>query len=121
MIKKVQISIKREMVFGVILLLVTSIIWGTAFVAQSTAMDHIGPFTMNGLRCAFAAVFLFPVALIFDKIKGKKVSLFGTKDKGEIKTLLIGGVLLGVFVTIASTLQQIGIIETTVGKIIFFN
>ncbi len=114
--RKIQITIKRDMIFGVILLLITSMIWGTAFVAQSAAMDHIGPLTMNGLRCAFAAVFLFPVMLVFDKIKGKKVSLFGTKDKGEIKTLLTGGVLLGIFVTIASTLQQIGIIETTVGK-----
>lgn len=115
MAKKVNTA-RQGTIFGILLLLITSLIWGTAFVAQSSAMDHIGPLTMNGLRCAFATVFLCCIIPIFDRINGKKPSVFGTNDKGEIKTLLKGGLLMGVFVTVASTLQQIGIIYTTVGK-----
>jgi len=116
MAKGFSFTIKRDMVLGAILLLIASIIWGSAFVAQSTAMDHIGPFTMNGLRSLLAFLFLLPVALVADKIKGKKPTLLGTNDKGERKTLLIGGLMLGLLVTVASTIQQIGIIYTTVGK-----
>ena len=35
---------------GNLMLLLTALIWGTAFVAQSTGMDHVGPFTYNGVR-----------------------------------------------------------------------
>jgi len=107
---------KYKVLGGSILLLIAAVIWGTAFVAQSTAMDHIGPFTMNGLRSLFASLFLLPAMLISDKIQGKKPTFFGTTNPSEIKTLLKGGVLMGIFVTIASTIQQIGIISTTVGK-----
>lgn len=107
---------KYKVLGGSILLLIAAVIWGTAFVAQSTAMDHIGPFTMNGLRSLFASLFLLPAMLISDKIHGKKPTFFGTTNPSEIKTLLKGGVLMGIFVTIASTIQQIGIISTTVGK-----
>ena len=107
---------KYKVLGGSFLLLIAAVIWGTAFVAQSTAMDHIGPFTMNGLRSLFASLFLLPAMLISDKIHGKKPTFFGTTNPSEIKTLLKGGVLMGIFVTIASTIQQIGIISTTVGK-----
>ena len=33
------------------MLLLTAFIWGTAFVAQSVGMDHLGPFSFNGIRC----------------------------------------------------------------------
>ena len=107
---------KYKVLGGTFLLLIAAIIWGSAFVAQSTAMDHIGPFTMNGLRSLFAALFLFPTMYASDKVRGKKPTFFGTTNPSEIKTLLKGGILMGVLVTIASTMQQIGIISTTVGK-----
>lgn len=106
---------KRNQIFGIMLLLFTSLIWGLAFVAQSDAMDHIGPLTMNGLRTLLGAIVLVPVILINDKIKGKKPSLLGTKNKGEIKTVLLSGLLCGLAITLASTLQQYGIKYTSVG------
>lgn len=35
---------------NLLLLFLTAFIWGTAFVAQSVGMDHIGPFTFNAIR-----------------------------------------------------------------------
>jgi len=44
-----------------LLLLITAMIWGFAFVAQRSGMDHIGPFTFNGLRFILGATSLVPV------------------------------------------------------------
>ena len=107
---------KRNQIIGIILLVLTSFIWGTAFVAQSDAMDHIGPMTMNGLRTLLAAVVLFPLIFVSDKIKGKKPSLLGTEDKTQKKKVLLYGLLCGIAITFASTIQQWGIKYTSVGK-----
>ncbi len=106
----------RYSVLGIFLLVITSFIWGTAFVAQSDAMDHIGPFTMNGLRTLIAVIVLFPTALVADKLKNKQPTLFGTTDKKEKKRVLLAGLLCGVFIAIASTVQQFGIAHTSIGK-----
>ena len=42
------------------LLLVTATIWGFAFVAQRVGMDHVGPFTYNGVRFALGGLSLVP-------------------------------------------------------------
>lgn len=107
---------KRNRIIGTILLLITALIWGTSFVAQSNAMDHIGPLTMNGVRTLVAAVFLLFVSLVFDKVKGKKITLLGTTDKKEKRYVLFAGLVCGLSVTLASTIQQFGIQYTTVGK-----
>ncbi len=107
---------KRNSVIGIVLLFITAFIWGTSFVAQSDAMDHIGPLTMNGVRSLLATVFLLPTVFIFDKIKGQKPTLLGTTSKEDKKYSLIAGLICGVLITLASTIQQIGIKDTTVGK-----
>ena len=40
-----------------LLLFMVAIIWGTAFVAQRSGMDYVGPFTFNGIRFLIGAVF----------------------------------------------------------------
>ena len=45
-------------------LLLTAMIWGCAFVAQSVGMDYIGPFTFQAVRCLLGAITLVPVLLI---------------------------------------------------------
>ena len=107
---------KRNSIIGIVLLFITAFIWGTSFVAQSDAMDHIGPLTMNGVRSLLAAIFLLPAVFIFDKIKGNYPSLLGCVNKEDKKYTLICGLICGVLITIASTIQQIGIKDTTVGK-----
>ena len=44
-----------------LLMLITAMIWGSAFVAQRLGMDNIGPFLYTGLRFALACVVLLPV------------------------------------------------------------
>ena len=46
---------------GDLLLLLTAVIWGSAFVAQSVGMEYIGPFTYQTIRSFLGAVSLLPV------------------------------------------------------------
>lgn len=93
---------------GSLLLLLTSMIWGAAFVAQSAGMDYIGPLTFNGLRMLMGAAVLLPFLL--------KRRTGAHTNASERKMLLRGGILCGVALFVGSTLQQIGIVDTTAGK-----
>lgn len=99
---------------GALLLTLTALIWGTAFVAQSLGMDHIGPFTFNSVRNFVAALGLLPI-ILFARSKQDPAKLPGAA-KNYRKTLWVGGVLCGLALGIASCLQQVGIQFTTVGK-----
>lgn len=85
------------------LLFLTAIIWGFAFVAQRVGADYVGAFTFNGVRFLLGAVSLIPVILIFEKEKF---------DKNKFKNTVITGILAGVILFIASSLQQFGIVFT---------
>ena len=120
---------------GNLMLLVTALIWGTAFVAQSTGMDHVGPFTYNGVRNLIAAIVLIPVVLFFDRMKADGTlstpeptvsedtsESVGSKSKGRETTASVNrrsymdGIICGIFLFIASSFQQYGISMTTAGK-----
>lgn len=101
-----------------VLLVLTALIWGCAFVAQSVGMDYVGPFTFNAVRCLIGAAVLIPVILFMDK-SARKSGLTDEEMKsrrGETKTLVTGGICCGLALGIASSLQQWGILFTTVGK-----
>lgn len=95
---------------GRLLLVLTALIWGLAFVAQSVSMDYIGPWTFTCLRSFIAGVALIFVIPLLKKSNSLTLETF--KDK----TLLLGGLFCGFFLASASMFQQIGIIYTTVGK-----
>lgn len=100
------------------MLLLTALIWGCAFVAQSVGMDYVGPFTFNCVRCLIGSVVLIPVIILMDRMK-KKSGMSEEqirKERGDKKTLLAGGICCGVVLAVASSLQQFGILFTTVGK-----
>lgn len=100
-----------------LLLLLTSFIWGVAFVAQSVGGEAVGCFTFNGVRSLIGAVVLIPVILFLDKQKKKELGEEKfPEEKGDSKTLLLGGICCGVMLCIASNFQQFGISFTTVGK-----
>ena len=80
------------------LLLISTIVWGIAFVAQKTGGDIVGAFTFSGIRILIAAVCLLIVVLI----RAKKVK----RDK---KALFKGGIICGVLLTGAINFQQLGI------------
>ena len=91
-----------------ILLLITAAIWGFAFVAQRVGMNHIGPFTYNGIRFALGSLSLIPV-IMFMKGNGK-----GRKD--DSKDVFKYGAIAGSILFIAATFQQVGLVYTTAGK-----
>ena len=94
-----------------ILLVLTALIWGCAFVAQSVGMDYVGPFTFNMARFLIGAVVLLPVIWFMDRQRKT-----GAEKGAGQKTLIIGGICCGIALAVASTLQQWGILFTTVGK-----
>lgn len=100
-----------------LLLLLTSFIWGVAFVAQSVGGEAVGCFTFNGVRSLIGAAVLLPVIFFLDKQKKKELGEEKfPEQKGDLKTLLTGGICCGVMLCIASNFQQFGISFTTVGK-----
>lgn len=101
---------------GNLLLLITAIIWGCAFVAQSSAMDHVGPFTFVALRMLISGLVLIPVIPLFDGLTPKE-KLPCPREKAVIrKNSVKSGIVCGIFLCIASCFQQIGICYTTAGK-----
>ncbi|WP_287972432.1 DMT family transporter [Blautia sp.] len=103
-----------------ILLFITAIIWGVAFVAQSAGMDYVGPYTFNAVRCLLGGIVLIP-CVIFLNCSGKKnvEKSGGTEEKKVLDRpgdLLIGGLLCGFMMFVSTTLQQVGIAYTTVAK-----
>lgn len=86
-----------------LLLFLTAMIWGFAFVAQVDGVNYIGAMTMNGTRFAVGVVSLLPVVLIFER---------GRTDAAERKRTALASLLAGFVLFCASTLQQIGIAYT---------
>ena len=99
-----------------LLLTLTALIWGAAFVAQSVGMDYVGPFTYLCSRSVIGGLVLLPIIKFFGK--DDKVSLPQGKEnsKGNSKALITGGICCGLALFVASSFQQIGIQYTTVGK-----
>lgn len=93
------------------MLLLTAIIWGFAFVAQSVGIDAMGPFLFNGIRNIIGSVVLLPVILFFKKT--------GKLEKAFTKEAIIGGICCGLCLFFASSFQQLGIQHSTVGKASF--
>lgn len=87
-----------------LLLLVAGATWGAGFVAQSTAMDNIGPFLFIGLRFLVATILLAPFAWLESRKAVKPIS----------KAHLGGFALTGMVLFLGMGLQQVGLIFTTV-------
>ena len=98
-----------------LLLLLTAVIWGVAFVAQSAGMDYVGPFTFLCTRSYIAGVVLLPVIAFLDRKNSKEVGLEESKPENK-KFLIKGGLLCGLVLCFSSAFQQYGILFTTVGK-----
>ena len=97
-----------------LLLLLTAIIWGVAFVSQSEGMQHMGAFTFSAARSILGCVVLLPVIAVI-RTRARK-SGDESKRKLPLKPTLLGGLCCGLALTAASLLQQFGISMTTVGK-----
>ena len=93
---------------GPILLLITAVLWGMAFVAQTSAAENVEPFTFNASRNFIGALFLSGVIAFRGRVGHDKPP--STDGAGySRRTLLIAGVLCGLALCVASYLQQAGI------------
>ena len=94
--------------------LVTTFIWGTAFIAQDTGMDNIGPLTFNSARFFVGFLTILPIALIFEK---KKIGLeISSKSKVFYKYLLF----MGISLFLGTFLQQAALQYTNIANAAFF-
>ena len=91
---------KKTNLKGIVFLVVTAVVWGFAFVAQTAGSDYVGTFLFNGIRFVLGALSLFPVIALFEK---------GADDPHMKKTTLIAGLVCGVVLFTASTLQHYGV------------
>lgn len=92
------------------LLFLTACIWGLAFVSQSKGMDYMHPLTFNGVRSLIGAATLLFYLAISRKAAGEKAKPI------DWKINIRAGLWCGLVFTFASTIQQFGIMYTTVGK-----
>jgi drug/metabolite transporter (DMT)-like permease len=95
------------------LLLLTAAIWGSAFVAQRVGMDHVGPFTFNGVRFALGSLSLLPL-MLFNRLR--RAAPAKALPTAQANTLLLGGAIAGLALFLGASLQQVGLVYTTAGK-----
>ena len=103
---------KNRKLLGNLLLLLTAMIWGTAFVAQRVGMDSIEPITFNAARMWLAAVAIGSAAFLTRRNRQKGQA----PNNAEKQITAVGGICCGTFLTAASLFQQMGIVYTTAGK-----
>ena len=94
--------------------LVTTFIWGTAFIAQDTGMDNIGPLTFNSARFVVGFLTIIPFAIFFER---KKIKIeINSKSKLFIKYLIF----MGISLFLGTFLQQAALQYTNIANAAFF-
>ena len=99
---------KRQAVVADLLLLITALVWGFGFVAQRAGMEHVGPFTFNGIRFLLGGICLLPLAMARERRAGRA--------RAWTVSPLVAGAVAGLVLFAGATLQQIGLLWTTAGK-----
>lgn len=100
-------------------LLVTAIIWGFAFVSQRLGLDHMPPYLFNAVRFALGGLVLIPIAWWLNKkyaANNTSALTAATTSKPKGPGLLLAGVLLGFFLFMGASFQQVGLLYTTAGN-----
>ena len=105
---------KNRQIRNSLLLVLTALIWGSAFVAQRKGGDVVGPFTFNGIRSFIGSAVLVPVILVLNRVKpSEKIP----KTRAEKTVLWVGGACCGTILFLASSAQQLGMyMGTSAGK-----
>ncbi|WP_043308559.1 DMT family transporter [Pseudomonas sp. ML96] len=91
-----------------LLMLLTAMIWGSAFVAQRLGMDAVGPFLYTGLRFTLASLVLLPLVLWLGQRDSEH------KPAPVNRGLLLGGLAMGLALSLGINLQQVGLLFTSV-------
>ena len=109
-------SFSKVQIKSSLMLLITSFIWGFAFISQRIGLETMGIHTFTATRFILAALVLGIFLFIMDSKNSKKPSLLGNGTIHDKKNLLISGIACGVILTIANFFQMAGLQYTTVGK-----
>ena len=94
--------------------LLTTLIWGTAFIAQDTGMDNIGPLTFNTARFFVGFIIMLPVALL---VENKKII---PEIKSNSKLFYKYYMYMGVSLFLGTSLQQAALLYTNIANAAFF-
>ena len=94
-----------------ILMLIATLIWGTAFVSQTTGMGSIGPFTFSFSRFFFATMTVLPLALYFERYNFAKI--FSNSK------LLLLTIATGIFLFLGMGLQQYALQISQISSVAF--
>ena len=100
--------------FSIFCALITTFIWGTAFIAQDTGMDNIGPLTFNSSRFFVGFLTILPLAILIEKNKIKK------EIKNNTKLFIKYLIFMGVSLFLGTFLQQAALQYTNIANAAFF-
>ncbi len=116
-----QTSVKgKTQVKGVLMLLLTSLIWGSSFVAQSVGMESIEAFTFSGVRILMGAFALLPVVLFRNAQTKRKLDENGLKEhRKKLRRTVLCSLPVGLVFFCACNFQQFAFNYSTSGKIAF--
>jgi len=95
---------------SVLQLLLAAAIWGFAFVAQRAGMEHVGPFTFNGVRFLLGSAVLVPFLFL------RRDRAEPPKEESNGRIAVWGVAAAGVILFASASLQQVGVVYTTAGK-----
>ena len=96
---------------GSLLLTLGAAVWGAAFVAQRVGMDHMGPFTFTAIRMLLAAAVMLPAIRVNDGLRRKRGETVARCPEQRK-----AGLICGLFLFVATSFQQIGLVDTGAGK-----
>ena len=99
---------------GILLLLITAIIWGGSFISQLFGGSSIGAFSFNGYRCILGCITIY-IMILFDNKKriGRFCFFIFDEDK---KCIIKNSFLCGITLFFAMIIQQIGVQMTDTAK-----
>ena len=100
----------QKAIRGSLLLLFGAVIWGAAFAAQRAGMEHVQPFTFTGIRMLLAGLVMIPASAVARKKNGTERTPEQRREQRK------GGLLCGLLLFAATSLQQIGLVYTSAGK-----
>ncbi len=100
----------QKAIRGSLLLLLGAVIWGAAFAAQRAGMEHVQPFTFTGIRMLLAGLVMIPASAVARKKNGTERTPEQRREQRK------GGLLCGLLLFAATSLQQIGLVYTSAGK-----
>lgn len=100
---------------GGAMLMLTALIWGTAFVAQSVGMDYLGPCAFTAVRNFIGCVALLPVIGLASRMRSGAQPEEAAPAPGK-KALFGWGAACGLLLGGATLLQQAGMQTASAGK-----